>query len=341
MTVSTYAKWPLAAALLVLAAGCSKQDDSTGQAPATTPPPTAAPAQKAPDEIPAEAQAAISAAIQLNQMDAEQLRSAAIKALGENRLYAPASNNAFEYYLALREKAPDDPAVASALTDLMPYTVIAVEQSIGRQDFPEARRLETLIAKADPKAPALPRLVKAIETGEKSAEAKVASDEAKAKADADTRTREQQRLAEQAVQQKAAADQQAAQQAAEAQRQEAARVAAAQKAAADKAVADKAAAEKAAAAPVAAAATAAKELRLMSAPAPRFPPDALRAGTKGEVMVEITVAPDGSVSNARVVRAEPLRVFDREALNAVRRWKFEPTGTVMTTRRTIVFNPGG
>ena len=56
--------------------------------------------------------------------------------------------------------------------------------------------------------------------------------------------------------------------------------------------------------------------------------------------VMITVAPDGSVTNARVVRATPPRVFDREALNAVRRWKFEPIDSATTTRRTLAFNPG-
>jgi protein TonB len=54
-------------------------------------------------------------------MSADQLRESASTALREQRLYAPAGNNAMEYYLALRDKAPSDPAVASALTDLMPY----------------------------------------------------------------------------------------------------------------------------------------------------------------------------------------------------------------------------
>ena len=91
---------------------------------------------------------------------------------------------------------------------------------------------------------------------------------------------------------------------------------------------------------ISAARAAAPTLRVVSAPSPRYPPEALRAGTSGEVLVEITVAPDGSVTNARVVRATPPRVFDREALNAVRRWKFEPIDSATTTRRTLAFNPG-
>ena len=42
-----------------------------------------------------------------------------------------------------------------------------------------------------------------------------------------------------------------------------------------------------------------------------------------------------------VLRAEPARTFDREAVNAVRRWRFEPVDAPVTTRRTLVFNPGG
>ena len=46
------------------------------------------------------------------------------------------------------------------------------------------------------------------------------------------------------------------------------------------------------------------------------------------------------MTNARVVRATPARVFDREALNAVRRWRFEPLDAPVTTRRTLAFSPG-
>jgi protein TonB len=90
-----------------------------------------------------------------------------------------------------------------------------------------------------------------------------------------------------------------------------------------------------------AAAAASTELRAISTPAPRYPPDAYRDGTQGEVQVEFTVGTDGSVSGARVVRSTPPRVFDREALSAVKRWRFQPVAAPVTTRRTIGFNPGG
>ena len=274
-------------------------------------------------------------------MSADQLRAAASKALGENRIYAPGGDNAMEYYLALRDKLPSDASVTSALTDLMPYTLIATEQSIGREDFVEAQRLSALIEKADPKAPALPRLKQTIAAAQLAVTARAETEKTKAVTDAEAKVLEEKRLAQQAEQQRVAAEALAAQQQQDAARTaEAERTAAAQREAEERAAREAAARTAAAAPPPAAARAAAPTLRVVSAPSPRYPPEALRAGTSGEVLVEITVAPDGSVTNARVVRATPPRVFDREALNAVRRWKFEPIDSATTTRRTLAFNPG-
>jgi protein TonB len=313
--------------LVVALAACSKQDEAAAPAAA----PATAPAAPPPPAVSAQVQA----------MDADALREAATKALRENRIYAPGGDNAMEYYLALRDKLPNDPGVTSALTDLMPYTLIAAEQSIAREEFTEAQRLSAIIQKADPKAPALPRLQQSIAAAQQAVAQRAVTDEAaKTKADEDARLREQQRLTQQAEQQRAteaAAAQQLAQQQeatrAEAARQETERQAAAQREAADRQAA-------AARAAVPAAAAQSQSLRAVSTPAPRYPPEALRSGTSGEVLVEITVGTDGSVTNARVVRANPARVFDREALNAVRRWRFEPVDAPVTTRRTIGFSPG-
>jgi protein TonB len=332
---------PVAAlALLGLLAACSKQPESTdGAQPGAAPtdPATAAQAVAA-DSAP---KPAVAASVQA--MSADDLRGAANKALSQNRIYAPGGDNAMEYYLALRDKQPDDAATTSALTDLMPYTVIAAEQSIGRKDFEEAKRLQALITKADPKAPALPRLGQAIASGEKLLAQQTTDEASKTKAAAEAKTKETQRLAEQATQQRQAADALAAQQA-QSQRAEAARTEAARTAAAP--ARQPAAAEAPAPAPVAEApaprpvAASSGERRVLSAPPPRYPMDALRASTSGQVVVEITIGGDGDVTNARVVEATPPRIFDRAALTAVKRWKFEPTGATSTTRRTIAFNPG-
>ncbi len=334
---------PVAAlALLGLLAACSKQSESTdGAQPGAAPtdPATAAQAVAA-DSAP---KPAVAASVQA--MSADDLRGAANKALSQNRIYAPGGDNAMEYYLALRDKQPDDAATTSALTDLMPYTVIAAEQSIGRKDFEEARRLQALITKADPQAPALPRLDQAIASGERLLAQETIDEISKAKAAAEARTKDAQRVAEQATQQKQAADALAAQQAsarAEAARAESARTAAAtpDRAAVSERPAPTPAAEVPEPRPTVAAPVSSGERRLLSAPPPRYPMDALRANTSGQVIVEITIGGDGDVTNARVVEANPPRVFDRAALTAVKRWKFEPTGGTSTTRRTIAFNPG-
>lgn len=321
---------PFLLLLLAALAACSKPAPEAAG-------PAAAPAESAASAPPPPAVAA-----EVQALNADQLREAASKALGENRIYAPGGDNAVEYYLALRDKAPQDPAVASALTDLLPYTVIAAEQSLARENFTESQRLVALIEKADPKAPALPRLKQSIVAAQQSqAQREVdaaKSAEAQAKLTEERRQAALKQAAEQEAAQQLAAQQLAAQQAA--QQQAAQR--AAEQAREQEAARAAAAAPPPAPAPAPAPAPstpAAPTLRTVSMPPPRYPAEALRAGTSGEVLVEFTVDADGSVSSARVVRSTPARIFDREAVAAVRRWKFAPISAPVTTRRTINFNP--
>lgn len=320
--------------LLVLAvAACNKQQEATpapgagAGAAADTAKPAEKPAQAVSSEVAA--------------LSTEELRKKATQAYQDSRLYAPAGDNAMEYYLALRDKAPGDPGVSSALTDLLPMTVIATEQSRDRGDFGEARRLYGLLEKADKDHPALPRLKTSIAAAEETAAKRAEQQQLTAEQDKARKEQlEKERLAQQQLQQQQAAQQLAAQQLAAQQAEQAAAAqrAADQKAAAERAERDRlakeAAAKKAAAAPVA------SELRPISTPPPKYPIEALRANQSGEVQVEFTVGADGSVTSARVVRSNPPRVFDREAVAAVKRWRFEPTGAAVTTRRTIGFNPG-
>ncbi|MBS0462873.1 MAG: energy transducer TonB, partial [Proteobacteria bacterium] len=60
----------------------------------------------------------------------------------------------------------------------------------------------------------------------------------------------------------------------------------------------------------------------------------------GEVTVAFTINADGSVSGATVVKADPKRVFDAAALDAIRKWTFEAPGAPVRGQRTFVFNPG-
>lgn len=339
---------PLALAVAVACAlGACKKDDAAGAA-------APAPGQVAPAPTP---ESVVSATV--TAMNPDQLRSEASKAYGENRLYAPAGNNAMEYYLALRDKQPADAGASSALTDLLPMTVIATEQGIAREDFGEAKRLAALIEKADAQHPALARLKAAINSGETAtlqrAETQKLTAEEEAKRQADIvkqREEEQRKQQEQQRLQAAAGTQPAAaagtqtpaqpaaaaaaaeaerQRAAEAERQRAAAAAAEQQRQA-------AAATQAATQPTRAASS---ELRAIAQPGPRYPQAAQRAGATGSVQVEFTVASDGSVTGVRVVGSEAprqfQREFEREASAAVKRWRFQPVAEATTTRRTISF----
>jgi TonB family protein len=57
---------------------------------------------------------------------------------------------------------------------------------------------------------------------------------------------------------------------------------------------------------------------------PEYPPEAQRRGTEGSVEVSFTVTPEGKVSDVIIVSAEPSDIFDRAAVDAVRRWRYEP-----------------
>lgn len=319
--------------LALVVAACGKKEEAPVAAPAVE--------QAAPAVTPATA-----VSNKVSAMSVDALREAASKAYTENRLYAPAEDNAVEYYLALRDKLPGDAAVSSALVDLLPMTVIAIEQSVNREDFVEATRLAALLEKADANHPALARLKESITTRQAEAATRLqqqtltAEEQAKKQAEL-----EKKRLADQKKQQEDAAKKLASQQAAdrEAAQKRAADQRESEQRAAQQREAEQRAAQQRAAQQAAAASSASSggsELRALSTPAPRFPAEALRAGQSGEVQVEFTVGTDGTVTAARVVRATPPRVFDREALNAVRKWRFQPIAAPVTTRRTIGFNPG-
>jgi len=68
----------------------------------------------------------------------------------------------------------------------------------------------------------------------------------------------------------------------------------------------------------------AKTLKRVREVPPVYPRDAERQKLSGWVDVEFTVAPDGSTQDLVVRGAEPQRTFDQAAIDAVKRWRFEP-----------------
>lgn len=59
-------------------------------------------------------------------------------------------------------------------------------------------------------------------------------------------------------------------------------------------------------------------------PAPDYPGRALRSGEAGTVLVLAHIGPDGVPTATEVAQSSGSRDLDRAALQAVRRWRFEP-----------------
>ncbi len=57
---------------------------------------------------------------------------------------------------------------------------------------------------------------------------------------------------------------------------------------------------------------------------PKYPREALLAGTEGHVDLKIDVTEDGSVDNIRTVGGSQAEVFESEARRAVSKWKYKP-----------------
>src|SRR3546814_18686036 len=69
----------------------------------------------------------------------------------------------------------------------------------------------------------------------------------------------------------------------------------------------------------------------MTAP-PKYPADAVAARTPGTVLVNVDVAADGHVSDARVEQSEPAGVVDTVTLAAAKKVKFK---TALTVGHTV------
>ena len=70
---------------------------------------------------------------------------------------------------------------------------------------------------------------------------------------------------------------------------------------------------------------------------PQWPRETLVEGIEGYVIVEVIIAADGSVASAVVIESVPRRLFDRNVIRAVLKWKFKPRiiNGVAVERRAI------
>lgn len=335
--------WVVLALALGLAA-CGEKEQPPPRAP-SSPPAATAPAAPAPAEAVVDAEGGEAMLIQPSLVDTlsvDELLVRAEEAVKEKQLFVPAGESAFEMYLSVIEQEPEQVRARNALSDLFPYAMLYVEQRAAAGDLAESERVLDMMQRANADAPALPRLQRAVDQ----LRDRVAAD----------------------AQRAAAAT--AAAEAAEARRQAAdaapvpvsvpsapiapaapvvepiASTAPSAAAPAPTAPAPEpvAAAPEPAAIPTpppppppVAAAPVQVTLTPISTVQPRYPPLALRRRIEGSVEVGFTVMPDGSVSNVRILSSRPNNTFDREALNAMERWRFAPVSQAVDSRRVFDF----
>jgi len=271
----------------------------------------------------------------------DQLYKEARSAMSENRMVVPAGKNALEYYLRILAKQPDDTGAKDALREIFPFATAGVEDQINQGNFDEAGRIMALLAKADPSNYTLTILRSKLDLKKKQNDRDLAQ---KAVADAAAeaaKTRTAQAPAASGETTAATAETSAAAPAGGTTAPATASEAPAAAAAPKPTEVAKATPPPAPVAP----AGESREVRVLTPPRPSYPPAAVRNRQDGWVEVEFTVGADGSVQNAHVTASEPARVFDREAVSAVQRAKFDPKmengqAVASTLRRRIEFKLG-
>lgn len=302
------------ALLLAFAAWWFLRRPASVVAPTTPPPASTA----APDAAATGGEAPAS----VPDLSVDELFVAARKALAEGRMAAPAGDNALEYYLRVLELEPDNAAAVDALRELFPFAVGRAEMEIDRDEFDEATRIIELLAKADPTNYSLTIL--------------------RSKLDARRTQAEREALA--AAQPQPAPPPQVAapETTAETPVEVPDETATTADASTTPPVVPQASPPPVPQPPVGET----REAEAIAPLAPTYPPSAVRARQEGWVEVEFVVAADGSIRDARVINAQPPRVFNDAAANAARAAKFRPklvNGQPVDSvvRRRIEFRLGG
>jgi len=295
--------------LYFLMSGSSKAPAPTAVAPTAATPAGAAPAP-APGTPPA-------AEVALPELTPQQLLKEGGNAMREKRYVAPAGNNAFEYYERLLEKDPNNTSAKDALRETFPIVIGTPEQEINAGNLDEATRIINLLAKADPNNYTLTILRSKLDAKKKQTEREQAQQAAVAAAAA-ARTQAPAASAAAAPAPAPASNAAANTAAPPSESAAPATVSTTRPAPASTTPATTAPA------PVAATGGESHAAEILKTTPPKYPSDAARKREEGWVEVEFTVTPDGSVSNASVVNAQPARVFNDAALRAVEAWTFKP-----------------
>lgn len=80
------------------------------------------------------------------------------------------------------------------------------------------------------------------------------------------------------------------------------------------------------------------DVKVLKKVAPEYPSEAVKKNiSAGSVRAKLNIGGDGKVAAVDIVEAEPKRVFDRVAIEALSQWKFEGTGAAQTHEVKLVF----
>lgn len=246
----------------------------------------------APSDAPAQPS---SAAAPADDPTTDALLTRARGEVAVHHLLSPASANAVELYLQVRQREPANPAADQALRELFPFAAEQAAATVRDGDLAEARRQLALLARADPANYTVTLLRQQLE-------ARAAPTAGRAAAAAPS---EHLPVAVAPAVSSPLADRRPTRSPTPAP-----------------------AASSAPSAPASAviprpAQTATLPV-LTRRSEPYYPKDARRTRREGWVELQFTVAADGSVTHAEVVDAQPKNVFDRAAVTAVERWTFSP-----------------
>jgi TonB family protein len=70
---------------------------------------------------------------------------------------------------------------------------------------------------------------------------------------------------------------------------------------------------------------------------PRYPQAAVDQRLEGLVQFDVTISPQGDVTDVKVIKAEPPGVFEQSTIDAVKTWKYCPSGRTITVRLDVTF----
>jgi len=284
-------------------AACGRSEDA--------PPVATAPAPVAPAPAPVEPVAVDPG---LGDLTVDELYGRAREAMAAQRMVAPAGDNALEYYLAIVEKEPGNAGARDALRELFPFASGTAEQEINQGNLEEAARIVAALALADPENYSLTILRGKLEARRRIVEREQLAQAAAAAAAATAAAVPRPPTPTPSVAESPAVVEPAPTVAATAPPPAAVVTPAPTPVPVQPAVPP----------PTPAASGVNSDLAVVSMVSPAYPPQAARSRAEGWVEVEFTVSAGGQVENARVVRSDPPRIFDREAIRSIERSTFSP-----------------